>query len=142
MKWKIITVGKPSFGWVREGVAMYQERLRPLVDVEWVVLRDGRPELFVQASEGCTVLALDERGADWSTAQLAARVAGWEQSRVKNMALWIGGADGLGDVLRAKADHLLCFGRLTLMHELALLLWFEQLYRVQCLNRGHPYHRA
>ncbi len=140
MKWKIVSVGRPSFSWVREGVEMYLGRLRPLAEVEWVVLKRQDAGLYLKASEGWRTLALDERGALWSTSELAARAGEWE-TQGRGVAVWIGGADGLGPELRARASQVLSFGRLTLMHELALLAWSEQMYRVECLRRGHPYHR-
>ncbi|MCH2026887.1 MAG: 23S rRNA (pseudouridine(1915)-N(3))-methyltransferase RlmH [Verrucomicrobiales bacterium] len=57
------------------------------------------------------------------------------------MAVLIGGAEGHDDAVRSAADLLISFGRLTLQHELALVAAVEQIYRVQTLKRGEPYHR-
>ena len=59
----------------------------------------------------------------------------------KAVAVLIGGAEGHDDVVRSSADLLISFGRLTLQHELALVAAVEQIYRVQTLKRGEPYHR-
>ncbi|MEM7144285.1 MAG: 23S rRNA (pseudouridine(1915)-N(3))-methyltransferase RlmH [Verrucomicrobiota bacterium] len=61
---------------------------------------------------------------------------------VKEVALLIGGADGVGDEVRSAADELWAFGKATLQNELALVVALEQVYRVYTLKRGEPYHRA
>lgn len=120
---------------------MYLKRIKRFAPVEQVVLKKNRLDLFGKAVEGSRVIALDERGDSLTTAGLAERVAGWELDRVKEVSVCIGGADGLPDGLRRRADLCLNLGRLTLMHELALLVWMEQLYRVYTLKDDHPYHR-
>jgi len=142
MKWKIISVGKPGFPWVRDGVGMYLSRLKAFASVENMVLKKNDPALFLRAAGDAVVIALDEEGASEDTAGFARRVARWEMERVKEVAVCIGGADGLFPEVRSRADLCLNLGRFTLMHELALLVWMEQLYRVYTLKEDHPYHRA
>jgi 23S rRNA (pseudouridine1915-N3)-methyltransferase len=60
---------------------------------------------------------------------------------VKRVAFLIGGADGHEPATRAAADAVWALGRLTLQHELALVVLLEQLYRIQTIKRGEPYHR-
>jgi len=141
MKWKIISVGKPSFPWVREGCETYHKRLQPFVSVEMIQLKKSDPGLFLKASGSALTLALDERGKGFTTGAFAGEVKGWELDSVKEVAVWIGGSDGLPSELRKQADRCFSLGSQTLMHELALLVWMEQLYRVYTLNADHPYHR-
>jgi 23S rRNA (pseudouridine1915-N3)-methyltransferase len=141
MNWRILSVGKPSFPWVLEGVDTYLKRLTRFAPVELVTLKKGDADSFLRALEPGIVVALDERGTDSTTAALAEEVTGWELDRVKQATVCIGGADGLPKEVRQRADRILRFGRMTLMHELALLVWMEQLYRIHTLKADHPYHR-
>ena len=86
-------------------------------------------------------VALDERGEQCSSRELAERVGRWEQDRVKSIALLIGGADGHSQALRDQADWRWSLGRLTFQHELALVMVLEQIYRAYAIKAGLPYHR-
>ncbi|MEM0895708.1 MAG: 23S rRNA (pseudouridine(1915)-N(3))-methyltransferase RlmH [Verrucomicrobiota bacterium] len=147
MKWKVIVTGKPSLAYARDGVAEYEKRLRRYASVELVYLKESASAAematrYEDASRGSLSLALDERGETWSTAEFRDAVLGWEMDgTLKAISVWIGGADGHGDELRARADRVVSFGRMTMQHELALVVFLEQLYRIQTLKRGEPYHR-
>ncbi len=141
MKWRIITTGKLSFPWLREGVQMYETRMQRFATLERVELKKGTEAEYLQASAGCRCIALDERGKNFSTLELSRKLDDWDLQGIRDVALWIGGADGLGEVLRQRADERWSFGKQTLMHELALLICMEQIYRVHCVQAGHPYHR-
>jgi 23S rRNA (pseudouridine1915-N3)-methyltransferase len=90
---------------------------------------------------GARIVALDERGRDLTTTQLAHELRRWLDSGTPTVFL-IGGPDGLEAGLKARADSLLRLSSLTLPHALAQLLLLEQLYRAASLLTGHPYHRA
>ena len=87
--------------------------------------------------------AFDERGDLVTSVQLAEDVLGREAQHGGGAPVWfaIGGADGHGDVLRARAKRLIAFGRLTIAHRLVRVLVLEQLYRGFRILRGEPYHR-
>lgn len=142
MKWHVITTGKPSFPWTRDGVEMYVTRLQRLANVRVTHLKSGADTAaYAKASGDAFRLVLDERGARMDTQTLYRQVTEWELDGPKEIAVWIGGADGLGAEARQAADFCLKLGELTLMHELALLVWLEQLYRVYTLKGHLPYHR-
>ena len=145
MNWHIFAIGKPRLGFAREGVEEYAKRLRPLAGVIVEYLKPVGGELesaaLLRRSEGMYRVGLDERGEQLSSRELAGRVGQWEQDRLKSVALLIGGADGHGAQLRARADWLWSLGRLTFQHELALVLVLEQLYRAYSIKAGLPYHR-
>jgi 23S rRNA (pseudouridine1915-N3)-methyltransferase len=89
---------------------------------------------------GARFVALDERGHDLTTAQLAARLRGWlDEGRVT--AFVLGGPDGLDPGLRQRSAYRLRLSSLTLPHALAQVLLCEQLYRGASILTGHPYHR-
>ena len=90
--------------------------------------------------KGCKVVALDERVTALSTRTLAEKLKQW-QSDGDDVALLIGGPDGLLPELRNSAHERIRLSDLTLPHALARVLLVEQLYRAWSLNSGHPYHR-
>ncbi|HUX81513.1 MAG TPA: 23S rRNA (pseudouridine(1915)-N(3))-methyltransferase RlmH [Halothiobacillus sp.] len=85
-------------------------------------------------------IVCDERGKPWTTAALSAQMADWMQSG-RDVAIVVGGADGLTDELRQSADRLWRLSDLTLPHPLVRVLLAEQLYRAWSLLNNHPYHR-
>jgi 23S rRNA (pseudouridine1915-N3)-methyltransferase len=87
------------------------------------------------------LVALDERGATWTSRQFADRLAGWRDGGAGVLAFAIGGADGLGQAVIECADAVLSLGQMTWPHLLARSLLLEQLYRTQQILAGHPYHR-
>ncbi len=145
MKWKVVTVGRPALAYARTGAEEYLRRLKRLADVEWVTVKEGDPGVvtarMLRASEGCLRICLDERGEIIDTQAFVRRIEAWERDSVKAVALLVGGADGHQEALREKADTVLALGRMTLQHELALVVALEQLYRVQTVKKNMPYHR-
>lgn len=87
------------------------------------------------------VIALDEHGECWSTEELSAHVQRWMQDG-RDLALLVGGADGLDATLIESADAVWSLSRLTLPHAFVPVLIAEQLYRAWSLFNNHPYHRA
>ncbi len=99
-------------------------------------------EFFIHACEGYEkTLVLDERGKDVSSRDLARQFSGWQQQGISSVAIIIGGADGLHETVRRKADLLLAFGKLTWPHMLVRAMLAEQIYRVSSILENHPYHR-
>jgi 23S rRNA (pseudouridine1915-N3)-methyltransferase len=89
----------------------------------------------------CQVVALDVGGRAWSTEDLSARLGEWLGGG-RDVALLVGGPDGLADNCLARADSRWSLSALTLPHPLVRVLVAEQLYRAWTLTSGHPYHRA
>jgi len=92
--------------------------------------------------DGARVVALDERGRLLSSPKFAETLAGWRDAGSRDVAFLIGGADGLTDELRDRADLLLSFGTMVWPHMLARVMLAEQLYRAATILSGSPYHRA
>jgi 23S rRNA (pseudouridine1915-N3)-methyltransferase len=90
--------------------------------------------------KGARRVILDERGSRLTTAQLAERLQFWRGDG-RDVALLIGGPDGLDPALKATADETLRLSDLTLPHAFARVLLAEALYRAWSLMQGHPYHR-
>ena len=106
-------------------------------------LKRQEAELLLAAvPAGAIVVALDERGKALPSEAFAARIGDWRDRGAGDLAFLIGGADGHGDAVRARADFLLAFGPMTWPHMLVRGMLAEQLYRAQQILAGHPYHRS
>jgi len=92
--------------------------------------------------KGAVICVLDERGKVETSPQFAARLGGWRDTGRSDLALIIGGADGIEPAFRARADHALSFGKMVWPHMLVRVMLAEQLYRAASILAGGPYHRA
>lgn len=154
MKLFILTVGDKLPGWAETAVAEYVKRMPREARVEVLAVkpekRSGQSADSIKALEaarlleklpaGARLVALDEHGREASTKELADLLARWLADG-RDVALVIGGADGLAPALLDKAEIKLSLSRLTLPHALARVLLAEQLYRAVSLLHNHPYHR-
>lgn len=145
MKLRICIIGKPRLPYARAGLAEYEKRLERYTRLELRYLKEGpqaqEGQRLLEASKGYKRVVLDERGQMVDTQALRARLESWEMQAEKGVAFLIGGAEGHAQAVRDQADWVLALSRLTLQHELALVVLLEQLYRVETLKRGEPYHR-
>ena len=87
------------------------------------------------------VIVLDEKGINISSKELAQIIQDWQSTGTSEICFLIGGADGHLPSVRQRADLLLSFGKLTLPHMLIRAVLSEQIYRIQTIISGHPYHR-
>jgi 23S rRNA (pseudouridine1915-N3)-methyltransferase len=154
MKLAVLAVGHRQPAWVNEGCAEYLKRMprelpasvteikpeargsktrEQLLAAEKTRIRDA-----LQA--GSRIVVLDEKGDDLTTLKLAKRLEAWMQDG-RDVALLIGGADGLDEEFKQQADDKLRLSSLTLPHGMARLLLCEQLYRAVSVLKNHPYHR-
>ena len=141
MKLLVLAVGKLKEPWVRQGCAEYEQRIARHLPYECLELRD-EAALERRWPPRYHVIALDERGREPTTVELAERLRQWTSGGIQGVAFLLGGADGHSPAVLARADEKMALSRLTLPHRLARLLLVEQLYRALSLLRGEPYHRA
>ena len=127
----LVASGAKLRGWALEAREQYLARMP----------RGYAVECLPRAPKGARIVALDERGRDLSTAQLAAQIGRWIGEAAPT-AFVIGGPDGLDAQTRKDAALLLRLSSLTLPHALAQVVLLEQIYRAATLLTGHPYHRA
>jgi len=105
-------------------------------------LKVREAELILAARPaGARLVALDPRGQQWSSRDLADRLATWRDDGAGAIAFAIGGAEGLGKAVLDKAEAVLSLGAMTWPHLLVRTMLLEQLYRAQQILAGHPYHR-
>jgi 23S rRNA (pseudouridine1915-N3)-methyltransferase len=128
----------------------YAARIVPRVTIVELEEKRRLPQAELKAREAELILAalpaharlvaLDRRGAEWPSRDLAERLRAWRDDGI-DVAFAIGGAEGLGPAIIDRADTVLSLGRMTWPHLLARCMLLEQLYRAQQILAGHPYHR-
>ena len=155
MKLLVIAVGQRVPDWAQTAWADYAKRFPPELRLELKAIKTeprsgGKTTEQIMTAErqrieaaipaGTHVVALDERGSALTTAARAAEVSQW-QGQGGDVALLIGGPDGLHPARRQGAHERIRLSDLTLPHAMVRVLLVEQLYRAWSINAGHPYHR-
>jgi 23S rRNA (pseudouridine1915-N3)-methyltransferase len=150
----IVAVGQRVPDWAQTAWDDYAKRFPPEIRIELKAVktepRGSKPLETLYAAEqarieaaipkGTRTVVLDERGSKLSTLALAQRLQSW-QGEGGDVALVIGGPDGLAPAFRAAAHERIALSDLTLPHAMARVLLIEQLYRAWSVNAKHPYHR-
>jgi 23S rRNA (pseudouridine1915-N3)-methyltransferase len=131
--------------------ALYAGRIVPPIAIVELEERRRLPPAELKAREaelilaalpsGARLVALDRSGAAWTSRDFALRIAAWRDGGASALAFTIGGAEGLGPAVIARADAVMSLGMMTWPHFLARCMLLEQLYRAQQILAGHPYHR-
>lgn len=154
MKLLIVAVGHRVPDWAQSAWDDYAKRFPPEIKVELKAVKTAprgsktletlyaaeRGRIDAAIPKGCRVVALDERGSALSTVALATRLKNW-QLESDDVALVIGGPDGLDPAFKQAAHERIRLSDMTLPHAFARVLLIEQLYRAWSINAGHPYHR-
>lgn len=154
MRLVVAVVGKPRDRHLAAAISEYETRAARYWPLEVTEVREasgrGVSATGVRSREGerllervpstARLVACDERGDRLTSAQFATLV-GEARDRAQDLAFMIGGAYGLSDAVRARADRALQLAAWTLPHELARLVLAEQIYRAGTLVRGEPYHK-
>ncbi|WP_311221155.1 MULTISPECIES: 23S rRNA (pseudouridine(1915)-N(3))-methyltransferase RlmH [unclassified Acidovorax] len=154
MKLLIVAVGQRVPDWAQTAYDDYAKRFPPELKVELKAVktepRSSKTLETLYAAEreriesaiprGMRVVVLDERGTNLTTKALAQRLKDWQLSG-DDVALVIGGPDGLEPAFRQAAHERIRLSDLTLPHAMVRVLLIEQLYRAWSVNAGHPYHR-
>lgn len=150
-----LAVGTRMPAWVNQGVQNYQKRLPRHIELLFRELpaaprvSGATPEKLRQKEgvymlkalpDPAYVIALDEHGKNWSSTGLATQLESW-MANYPHVVFLIGGADGLAESCKQRADQLWSLSALTLPHALVRVVLAEQIYRAWTLIQGHPYHR-
>lgn len=143
MRVTILAIGRNRDADLDRLIRIYQKRCPWPIELQELVPRKGESEadrLARAIPAGDVLVALDERGALATSADVAQRLGSWRDAG-RSLTFLIGGADGLEAGLTIRCDWCLALGRLTWPHMLVRLLLMEQLYRASTILSGHPYHR-
>lgn len=154
MKLVIVAVGQRVPDWAQTAWDDYAKRFPPELKVELkavkteprgsktldTLLAAERERIEAALPKNARIVALDERGTTLTTKALAQRLTDWQLGG-DDVAMIIGGPDGLQPAFRQAAHERIRLSDLTLPHAMARVLLIEQLYRAWSVNAGHPYHR-
>ncbi len=155
MRVTILSIGHRMPSWIQEGFNEYARRMPPEIRVELVELKPEErgagknaekakaiegERLLAALPEGGTLIALDEHGRSVATRGLSVMLSGWMRDASRPVFA-IGGADGLSEAVKERADKLVSLSALTLPHGLVRVVLAEQLYRAWSILARHPYHR-
>ena len=151
MKYTVVCVGKLKERFWKDACAEYTKRLGAYAKVDIREVADIDPAKAGGDKEGAAILAalpsrahvilLAIEGKERSSEELSARLDDLMLRGSSDIAFVIGGSDGVSDEVRARADEMLSFGRITLPHNLARVVLLEQIYRACKISRGEPYHK-
>lgn len=155
MKLLVVSVGHKMPDWITAGFNEYARRMPREARIELLEIKPeprttGKTIAQIMEAEAQRILAalpqsslriaLDERGAQPTTRQLAAQMQDWMRAG-RDVAFIIGGADGLHESVKRAAQQMMALSSLTLPHAMVRVLLAEQLYRVHSMMHNHPYHR-
>lgn len=146
----VIAIGKKHEDWIKSGLERYHKRLRAPFDVEWILLphsafdgdrarQEESGRIISKLSGYDYVVLLDERGRLFDSPTLGA-ILSTQFTQSRRVAFVIGGAFGVTEDLRTKADLIWSLSPLVFPHQLVRLLLIEQLYRAQQIGAGGKYH--
>jgi 23S rRNA (pseudouridine1915-N3)-methyltransferase len=151
----LIAVGTRMPGWVEEGYAEYAKRMPPESKIKLVEISAGKrsknsdikrltqqegEKMLATIPKGAKVVVLDVLGKACSTEELAQELKGWQGSG-QDIAILIGGPEGLAPECLKAAQQKISLSKLTLPHPLVRVVLAEQLYRASTILKGHPYHK-
>jgi len=152
----VAAVGQRMPGWAQTAWQEYAKRFPRGLSLNLKEIpisrrsKNADPQALCQAEgaallqavpSGHRVIALDERGKQWSTMELAHRLENWMREE-HGVCFLIGGPDGLAASCRENAQDVWALGKLTLPHPLVRAILAEQLYRAWTITQNHPYHRS
>ena len=152
MRFRFIWTGKTRDSRLRGLVDDYYQRLSHFVRCEITELRESGVDSQAGIDKdtkrisdalrpGAMTVLLDPEGTEWTSQQLAQQVKSWEVEGIKEVAFVIGGPHGLSRDFVSRAHKRWSLSRLTLTHEMARVLLFEQLYRAYTIVHGLPYQK-
>ena len=146
---KLIVVGKKSPAWLSQPILDYSKRLQSAFQVKWVFIPHSSQtsvlaaqnteskQILEQLKPSDFVILLDETGRNLSSPELASTL---EQQLHRSIVFVVGGAYGVNNQLKQRADLIWSLSRLVFPHQIVRLIVIEQLYRAQCILAHHPYH--
>jgi 23S rRNA (pseudouridine1915-N3)-methyltransferase len=151
------SVGKAHESYVRGGIEVFTKRISHYYPIEWKVFPSAKnasavPEEQIKKLEAVSVLnalqaedvlvALDERGKQWTSMELAEFIQREANAGKKNLIFLIGGAYGLHDTVLNKCSYKWSLSKLVFPHQLVRVILSEQVYRACTINRNEKYHHS
>lgn len=150
---KLVMLGKNKDSCIDSGITDYFKRLDAYINSEVKILKGAKmgdnltsalkveaEQVLNEMSKGDYLILLDEKGKEYSSEGLAARLEKVRAMNPKRLVFLIGGAYGFADEVYKRANEMISLSRMTLTHQHARLIFSEQLYRAFTIIHGHPYH--
>jgi 23S rRNA (pseudouridine1915-N3)-methyltransferase len=159
MQIQVIAVGKIKEKFLQEGIAEYEKRLRPYVNLqireigeekrpvaasvstEKAAMEKEGERILAAIPAGSFIISLDVTGTSWSSPELAEFMRQRELSGMNQIVFVIGGDLGLSPAVLSRSDMRLSLSKMTFTHQIARFLLLEQIYRACRINSGEPYHK-
>ena len=157
MKVHFWVIGKTNESYLKEGIAIYEKRLRHYLPFEYQVLPDVKQagklsarqlkekeaELVLkQIKSDDYLILLDENGKSLGSVELAKQMERWLQLPQKRLIFLVGGAFGFDQQIYNRANQKLSLSKMTFSHQMIRLFFTEQLYRAMTILRNEPYHNV
>lgn len=152
MKIIIRAVGKTKESYLTEGIKLYLNKLKHYGRFQYIeqtrktiksssqqILQDDQ-NLLSELTPGDFLILLDESGKQYSSKQFSAQIDRWQMQGRSRLVFAIGGAYGHGSHARSRADATMSLSSFTFTHDMARLIFLEQLYRAMTILRNEPYH--
>jgi 23S rRNA (pseudouridine1915-N3)-methyltransferase len=155
MRINIIAVGERMPGWVEAGYQEYARRLANAMPLNLIeisaekrsksadirrIMQKESTRMLQAIPDKAHVIALDREGQQWSTEKLANQLEQWQQQG-DDLAVLIGGPEGMTSECLARAQTRLSFSAMTFPHPLIRIMLAEQFYRAWSILQNHPYHK-
>ena len=155
MRTQLYLIGKTDFAYLREGIALYEKRLKNYLRYESKVIHNAKhpksatPDqmreregdaILKQLDPGDYLVLLDERSKAMTSPQLADWVEQRRMAAPRRLVFVVGGAYGFSDAVYRRADAQLSLSKMTFSHQMIRLFFVEQLYRAMTILAGEPYH--
>lgn len=148
----VLAIGKKHEDWVSLGIERYQKRLKQPWDVKWELQphsslegqharQEESERILHKLNDSSTIVLLDETGKPFDSSALS-RYCDTQFTNSKSITFIIGGAYGVNDELKTKADYIWSLSPLVFPHQLVRLILTEQLHRAQEISRGGQYHHS
>jgi len=148
MKLELVFVGKTSERFLAEGIDLYLKKLQHYLPTEILIIPPAKINAPSIESENILkritpkdlVVLLDETGKQFSSVDLSKQMQKWMNQSLKKIVFITGGAYGVDEAIKRRADFIWSFSKLTFTHQMIRLMLVEQLYRAMTIIRGESYH--
>ena len=149
MNYIISTIGKAKNSDEDKITYKYLKRIKNIelkqYEIKNISLKRKREEealkLINATPKNGKLILLDEKGENLSSTDLAKIILNWRDDNITNVNFAIGGAFGNGEKIKKTADRVIAFGQLTWPHQMVKMMIAEQIYRIETIIQGHPYHK-
>lgn len=155
MNIKLILVGKTEEKYLREGIEIFEKRLKNYINFEMIIIpslkdtkslspqivKEKEGELILkQVSKYDKIILFDEKGLEFTSMDYSVFLQKHMNAGVKNLCFVVGGAFGFSDEVYKKADQKVALSKMTFSHQMIRLFIVEQLYRAFSILKNEPYH--